>query len=185
MASFVRAEAALSRGKPHSFIMSREARVQQCVHEGTHNSFNYQSKTTQAWIQRKVLQLHHGREQPGDFLKELAPVFQLAAAGFLNTVPRPRSTHTVSLKILEPEISLVGVCWSACPVPIPTFFDNSTILWETPPPPLHVTLQVPCLPGDPSLPGSFFTKNLDLEWNGPRATGGDSSWQRCPGETIY
>lgn len=71
---------------------------------GGTNSSNHRGKATQVWVERKVLQLFWGREQPGDFLKELAPVLQLAAPGFLTMLPSPRSVQNVRLKTLELEI---------------------------------------------------------------------------------
>lgn len=184
-------EAVLFRGKTQSFATNREAcEPQLCTGRYilvlvAHTApLITEAKLPQPGYKEKDLQLHCARKQPGDCLKDQAPVFQPAAPGFLTTVLSPRTMQDVRLRILELKIAAVGAFGFACPVPTHPFFCNNRVfLWETPLPPLSSAVQVHCPLGDPSLPDSFFIKNLDLEWKGPRAVGGDSSQWRCPEET--
>lgn len=116
-----------------------------------------------------------------DLKKSPAAAVAVEGAGTCFQPPAPgsvslaRSKVPVGVRTSGLEISVMGVCWCAGLGPILAIFfiyNNSLFFWEVPPPPLQEAAQAPGPPGDPSLAGSFFTQNLDLEWNGPRATRG-------------
>lgn len=185
------AGAALSQGKPHNLLWARRPVSHSGVGEGalhsggTYNSFHHPKQKCSS-LDNKEKSYSCARKRAGRFPKRAVLRLSPCCFGISHHYAGPRSMHNIRFMILELEIPTVGFCQLAHPVPSPAFFGgNSTFLWETLIPPLHMAILVPLPAKDSSLPGSCFTKNLDFEWNGPRVTGGELPWQRCPGETIY
>ena len=121
MASLV-TEAVLFRGKPQSFATNREAcEPQLCTGRYilvlvAHTApLITEAKLPQPGYKEKDLQLYCARKQPGDCLKDQAPVFQPAAPGFLTTVLSPRTMQDVRLQNTGAQNSCSGCLWLCLP----------------------------------------------------------------------